>query len=245
MLENPYYDPDYYFDEEDEDEYYDEGPEDGPYGDAYPVYHEPSVAYSPEAGWLVGLIAFLFLLFLFARSGLTTTWEVSDVQAGAGAEAEPVEPQPFAGQEAEPEPREADALAFEAPYSNYVLTQGPHGQSYGHLAIDLAAGKGAAILSPINGRVTEKYTDQWGNPTIIIENDVYQVKMLHGIYSAEVGQRVSIGEQVGVESNLGYTTDMRGVRCAGRTDYCGYHTHLNVYDKTQERNVNPLSLIND
>ena len=34
---------------------------------------------------------------------------------------------------------------------------------------------------------------------------------------------------------------MAGNLCAGRN--CGYHTHLNVYDKRQAANINPLTLI--
>ena len=65
--------------------------------------------------------------------------------------------------------------------------------------------------------------------------------MLHGDYSVSVGQQVGLGQAVGVESNLGYTTDMAGVPCWGRD--CGYHTHLNIYDKRIGENVNPLELI--
>jgi murein DD-endopeptidase MepM/ murein hydrolase activator NlpD len=136
-------------------------------------------------------------------------------------------------------PQEMEAIA--APYTEYVITQRVHGASYGHSAIDIAAGKGAAILSPINGFVTERYVDQYGNPTLIIENDVYRVTMLHGKYSVNVGDRLNIGQQVGKESNKGYTTDMQGRLCANRN--CGYHTHLNIYDKSKGRNVNPLKLI--
>ena len=49
------------------------------------------------------------------------------------------------------------------PYDEYILTQGQHGYSYGHAAIDISAGKGATIYSPINGSVTENYVDQYGN----------------------------------------------------------------------------------
>ena len=52
------------------------------------------------------------------------------------------------------------------PYAEYTLTQGLHGFSYGHMAIDLSAGKGAIIKSPILGYVSELYTDQYGNPTL-------------------------------------------------------------------------------
>jgi murein DD-endopeptidase MepM/ murein hydrolase activator NlpD len=144
------------------------------------------------------------------------------------------------GQESVPQP--ANARAFAAPYKHYTLTQGLHGYSYGHAAIDLAAGKGAAILSPINGVVTELYIDQYGNPTLVIENKIYRVTLLHGNYSVNVGDQVSLGQKVGKESNQGYTTDMAGVPCAGRD--CGYHTHLNVFDKRVGTNVNPLDLIN-
>lgn len=126
------------------------------------------------------------------------------------------------------------------PYAEYVLTQGLHGYSYGHMAIDLAAGKGAAILSPINGVVTEKYIDQWGNPTLVIENDRYRVLLLHGKYSASVDDVLEIGDKVGKESNQGYTVDYQGIPCYNRD--CGYHTHLNIYDKYLGTNVNPLEL---
>ncbi|MEZ4518854.1 MAG: M23 family metallopeptidase [Chloroflexota bacterium] len=136
----------------------------------------------------------------------------------------------------------ADSAAFALPYSEYILTQGPHGQSYGHYAIDLAAGKGEVIHSPINGVVTQRYIDQWNNTVIIIENDTYVVTMFHGDYTANMGETVTIGQPVGTESNHGYTMDMYGNLCAGRD--CGYHTHLNVFDRRVGYNVNPLDLVN-
>jgi murein DD-endopeptidase MepM/ murein hydrolase activator NlpD len=132
-----------------------------------------------------------------------------------------------------------DALAW--PYENYVVTQGPHGMSYGHMAIDLSAGKGATILSPINGEVTELFIDQYGNPTLILENSRYKILMLHGVYTVQLGERLSIGQPVGTESNIGYTLDAYGRLCAGRE--CGYHTHLNIYDKQLGSNVNPLEVL--
>jgi murein DD-endopeptidase MepM/ murein hydrolase activator NlpD len=137
----------------------------------------------------------------------------------------------------------AGAEAFILPYNDYILTQGPHGMSYGHYAIDLASGKGEPVLSPINGRVAELYTDNIGNPTLVIANDVYEVTMLHGDYSVALGQEVDIGEQVGTESNKGNTRDMFGNSCRNRD--CGYHTHLNVYDKRARQNINPLDLLSD
>ena len=143
------------------------------------------------------------------------------------------------GQESQSEP--AGDSAFAAPYKKYTITQGLHGFSYGHAAIDIAAGQGTKILSPINGEVTALYIDQYGNPTLVIENDIYQVTMMHGEYTVHVGDKVKLGQKVGRESNLGYTTDMSGQPCAGRN--CGYHTHLNVFDKQIGENVNPLELI--
>lgn len=137
--------------------------------------------------------------------------------------------------------RPARDRAFAAPYKDYALTQGLHGFSYGHAAIDIAAGQGATILSPINGEVTALYVDRYGNPTLMIENKIYQVTMLHGVYTVNVGDKVELGQAVGSESNLGYTTDMFGQLCSGRN--CGYHTHLNVFDKRIGENVNPLELI--
>lgn len=129
------------------------------------------------------------------------------------------------------------------PYDEFLLTQGPHGASYGHLAIDLSAGEGSAIKSPIEGVVTQLYVDEYGNPTLVLENDIYQVTLLHGNYDVEVGQSVTLGEYIGNESNLGYTTDMNGIPCKNRD--CGYHTHLNIYDKRLSVNVNPLEVLQD
>ena len=130
---------------------------------------------------------------------------------------------------------------FVSPYDDYTLTQGVHGSSYGHMAVDIAAGKGATIYSPIYGEVTEFYIDGIGNPTLVIENEIYRVTMLHGDYSVQIGENLRAGESVGTESNLGNTTDMQGNSCRNRD--CGYHTHLNVFDKRIGANINPLNLL--
>lgn len=143
--------------------------------------------------------------------------------------------------ETETESLPADLEKIAAPYDRYTITQGPHGASYGHMAIDLAAGKGAVIKSPITGKVTALFVDQYGNPTLVIENEYYQVTLLHGKYTVEVGQQVEIGQKIGKESNLGYTTDMAGRPCRNRE--CGYHTHLNIFDKRLGANINPLDVI--
>lgn len=136
---------------------------------------------------------------------------------------------------------ETDPRAFDSPYDDFELTQGPHGASYGHLAIDIAGGNGASIKSPINGVITALYTDEWGNTTLVVENDVYQVMFLHGLYTVNLGDTVQIGDLLGTESNQGNTVDAYGQSCRGRD--CGYHTHLNVFDKILGENVNPLNLI--
>jgi len=137
--------------------------------------------------------------------------------------------------------KKIDASSVVAPYDQYTLTQGPHGFSYGHMAIDIAAGQGAVIKSPIQGYVSALFTDQYGNPTLVIENDIFQVTMLHGKYKVAVGDQIGPGQMVGRESNLGNTTDIWGRSCRDRD--CGYHTHLNIFDKRIGSNINPLFLI--
>ena len=171
---------------------------------------------------------------------------LSEPQEPAAASAVPLqENTPSSGEIPPPaeDPQEAqlDTLTVRWPYDQFTLTQGPHGQSYGHLAVDLSAGKGAAVLSPINGVVSDLFIDQYGNTTLIIENEIWQVLMLHGNYSVKVGEQVAIGQQVGAESNNGYTVDWLGRSCRGRD--CGYHTHMNLFDKRSGANVNPLEVI--
>lgn len=136
-----------------------------------------------------------------------------------------------------------DPAAIRVPYDHYVLTQGLHGQSYGQLAIDLGNGKGAPILSPITGQAAKLYTDQYGSPTLILENDVYIVTLMHGEYSVQAGEQVKIGEVIGKESNIGLTTDYQGVPCYYYHRACGYHTHLNIFDKRTGQNADPLTLL--
>ncbi|MEW6504650.1 MAG: M23 family metallopeptidase [Chloroflexota bacterium] len=181
----------------------------------------------------VAVFIMLFLLFNLFHDRQTAS--ATPLNALSPAPTNPAEtPQP----EIPPPP---DPVVIRAPYEYYILTQGPHGQSYGHLAIDLTAGKGASILSPINGTVTDLYIDQYGNTTLILENEIWQVLMLHGDYTVEQGQTVQIGEVVGYESNHGYTVDWRGQSCRNRD--CGYHTHLNIFDKRIGQNINPLDIL--
>jgi murein DD-endopeptidase MepM/ murein hydrolase activator NlpD len=182
------------------------------------------------AGLVVGLSR-----LVASSPGQAVTIPQSQDQA---REQEDVEPPPMP---VAPPLDTADPEAFLMPYTIYELTQGPHGMSYGHYAIDIAAGKGEPILSPISGYVSQLFTDAIGNPTLVIENAFYQVTMLHGNYTVRPGQEVTLGDPVGTESNKGNTRDMNGNSCRNRD--CGYHTHLNVYDKQAGQNINPLNLL--
>ena len=206
----------------------------------------------PVKGGVDGLILVALGLVAFMGYSLIQDLRRPDVEAAIAesvpvVQAAPEEPLTTAepGLEEPPEMKADPALGdpdlIAAPYDKYTITQGPHGFSYGHMAIDIAAGKGAVIKSPINGTVTALYVDQWGNPTLVIENEIYQVTLMHGKYKVEVGQEVTLGQMVGKESNLGYTTDMRGVPCKNRN--CGFHTHLNIFDKRLGVNINPLDVI--
>lgn len=142
----------------------------------------------------------------------------------------------------EPGPDDDAIYAIYYPYSDFVVTQGPHGAEYGQMAIDIAAGKGAVQKSPITGTVTALYVDEYGNPVLILDNARYTVMLYHSQFSVKVGDPVIAGKTpVGLESNQGYTVDMFGQLCTGRD--CGYHTHINVYDKQKGKNVNPLKIM--
>ncbi len=180
------------------------------------------------------LAAFALFALLVLRSGFTTPGAVSAPSPATAPAPVDNARSPDAALPVAPE-------SFAAPYAEYWVTQGPHGASYGHMAVDIAAGEGTPILSPIAGQVTRKDTDGYGNPVLVIENEAYRVTLLHGIYRVAVGDAVNQGDVVGEESNIGYTTDMQGRLCAGRD--CGYHTHLNVFDKRLGENVNPLNLL--
>jgi len=140
-----------------------------------------------------------------------------------------------------PEERQVNPEDIRLPYEAYVLTQGPHGFSYGDAAIDLTAGESAPIMSPISGIVTKNGLDEWGNTALVLENERWEVRLLHGDYFPQEGEAVELGQIIGAESNHGYTIDWQGRSCAGRD--CGYHTHMNVYDKLAGQNANLIELL--
>jgi len=184
---------------------------------------------------LMGLAAFSILS---DRSDSPTSVVAAPITVGTQESLTPVnEPAPDIVADA-PLPGPDD---IRLPYDEYILTQGPHGFSYGDAAIDLTAGEGAAILSPISGEVTKNGYDEWGNTALVIENGHWEVRLLHGDYFPAEGDSVTLGQIVGAESNHGYTVDWQGKSCAGRD--CGYHTHLNVYDKQAGQNADLMELL--
>lgn len=208
----------------------------------------------PDAMTLVGLaVLLIFAAGIFRNSATRVAAdaqpETPDPAAIAAAATTAAEAQAALPEVAVPaeDPAAADALArntaISMPYDTYFLTQGLHGQSYGHLAIDIAAGNGSTIYAIINGTVTGTGYDQWNNTFIQIENDFYTVLYLHGVYGLAVGDAVSAGQVIGTESNIGYTLDSYGNVCGYTGRDCGYHTHLNVFDKRLGLNIDPLTLI--
>jgi hypothetical protein len=126
-------------------------------------------------------------------------------------------------------PQEGDGLLSMPYVGNYTITQGLHGQWYGECAIDVSQGFGSTVVSPINGIVTQKYTDGLNNPIIQIENSTYLVKLYHGDWSVTRGGTVTITQSVGTEASHGNST--------------GPHTHFSVFVKGQLC-INPQLLIN-
>lgn len=218
------------------------------------MMHRPKMITLAALLW-IGMIA--ALLFSDINSQPVVAQSPSGAQTAAALRAPTALPTPDAGRAAPADVPQVDAApvqvpaatggmdtdpeAVMAPYTEYTVSQGPHGFSYGHAAIDLTAGNGATILSPINGVVTDNFVDYLGNTTLVIDNAIYTVTLMHGNYSVQPGQELTIGQPVGTESNNGNTVDWWGRSCSGRD--CGYHTHWNMYDKTLSSNVNPLALI--
>lgn len=182
----------------------------------------------------LGILAFTFLLFLgfqiFSDRGSTQpVLAMEDLRQHNG---KPI---------SSPSPFTLDYSQIGEPYEEYRVTQGLHGFSYGHNAIDISAGEGIEILSPIYGIVIANYFDELGNPTLIIENEIWQITFMHGEYIVDPGDQVSLSQSIGYESNLGNTPDMQGRSCRNRP--CGYHTHLNIFDKRIGMNINPLDVL--
>ncbi len=201
-----------------------------------PLY-QPEYYRNPKIGFVifgsVGLIL-LFLIAFFLNL-------VQDSKKYSGSVSHTTSNVPNLSPTLTPSKKNEEPDAIVAPYEEFVISQGLHDMAFGHMAIDIVGGKGATIQSPIDGVITDKYVDGIGNTTLVIENDYYQVTLLHGEYIVDVGEKISLGQTLGYESNFGNTFDSYGNSCRGRD--CGYHTHLNIYDKILATNVNPLELL--
>lgn len=132
-------------------------------------------------------------------------------------------------------------IAMAYPYEDFWFTQGIHGGSYGHKAIDIKAGQGAALRAPIAGKVLNNGHNM-SNTELVIDGERYMVTMWHGNYTPATGSYVQLGDPVGTEGNNGYVKDGYGRPCNGRAG-CGYHTHINVFDKHTGTNVNPTDVL--
>lgn len=123
----------------------------------------------------------------------------------------------------------SEDLAPNSPYKEAWLTQGIHGCDYGHAAIDMVAVGDTTIYAPITGCVTRNGYDGVGNTVWVIENEQYQVTLLHGVYNVYPPECVKRGFPIGVEAGIGRSTKP--------------HAHMNVYDEICGCNVNPRLLI--
>ena len=84
------------------------------------------------------------VIFRDVSSRNTEPAKVQDVDTGKGSIA-PLQESDEVGSGREVPPNLVDESMFVSPYKEYTLTQGPHGFSYGHMAIDIAAGKDGKI----------------------------------------------------------------------------------------------------
>ncbi|MDJ0754893.1 MAG: M23 family metallopeptidase [Ardenticatenaceae bacterium] len=110
-----------------------------------------------------------------------------------------------------------------------ILTQDLHGCEYGLPGVDISSQDRRALLqAPMPGKLTT-YTDQWYNTTIRIENSDWVVWMLHPRSYLVISGEVDRGQAVGVMGAVGIAT--------------GPHVHYTVYDKQEERFVDPAILI--
>ncbi len=115
----------------------------------------------------------------------------------------------------------------------YTVTQGYlHGLA-GWEGVDLKAGCGASIYAPFDGVVTYNGNDGYvgfhsggeENTMITIVGEGKEITLLHGRYSAAVGEMVGYGDVIGQEASIGDST--------------GCHSHVVL--KVNGRLVNYLS----
>lgn len=126
---------------------------------------------------------------------------------------------------------------------DYQITQGLHDRQYG-AAIDVKAGAGSTVYSSINGLVIRNHPNGEGTTTLIIRNSMYQLKLMHGNYTVNVGDMITAGQPVGTESNLGNVKDGYGKKCVPGTD-CGNHTHINIVKLDKDVSIDPTNIIKE
>jgi hypothetical protein len=110
-----------------------------------------------------------------------------------------------------------DTTRVVAPYTDYVVTQGPHGASYGHMAIDITRGRRNHPYAAC-GRVTIT-TSKMGQYTLILENENYQITLMHGNYTRVLATG-AIARRWAQRATMATPWIGRDL-CYGRD--CGYH----------------------
>ena len=114
------------------------------------------------------------------------------------------------------------------------ITDGCHPDGWGDFvggypstcAIDLSAGCGASIISPISGDMVAYADDglRIGNTAAIIKGSRYTAFLLHGDYVAS--GPIQQGGLIGHEASHGNSF--------------GCHTHISIFDHIEKKWVNPI-----
>jgi hypothetical protein len=128
---------------------------------------------------------------------------------------------------------EGDPNAFQMPYPEYFIAGDCHSDGWGSwCALDPnSIPNGGPLFSPITAEVVAKGdNDGFTNTYICLQNSRWRVCMLHGIYNlVEVGDWVTIGQQLGTEASIGIST--------------GAHTHLSVFDRNIGAWIDPRNAL--
>ena len=127
-----------------------------------------------------------------------------------------------------------EGIILPYPGGTYTITDSCHPDGWGDFvggysstcAIDLSAGCGASIISPISGDMVA-YADDGlgiGNTAAIIKGSRYTAFLLHGDYVAS--GPIQQGGLIGYEASHGNSS--------------GCHTHISIFDHIEKKWVNPL-----
>lgn len=116
----------------------------------------------------------------------------------------------------------AGGVFLQHPYGEHtwrVVGNGYHGAG-AWPGRDVSAGEcGVPLFSPVVGIVEQKGVDGLRNTYLVIRQGVAEVMLMHGHYTAEVGDRVSLTTVVGFEASEGNSS--------------GCHTHLALHVNRQ------------